>query len=139
MPSKQVIGNTVSRIFLITVFILCAGCNALPYQKNQDSAIETVLEWARLAPFPNSVRDLTVTSEGSMFTRAFRVRFSAQCKDVEIWLAQSPGTAEVEPKSLDDISYFYSITPGGGAQHAEVTISQLDGSTCSVEIYTYWS
>jgi len=74
-----------------------------------------------------------------MFTRAFRVRFSAPCKDVETWLAQSPGTSEVEPELLNDSTYFYSIYPGGGAQHAEVTISQLDGSTCVVEIYTYWS
>jgi hypothetical protein len=136
---KTVIFQFLVVIITIGISWLCAGCATMPFQNDQDNVIETVLEWGRLAPFPKSAQNLSFTTEGSMFTRAFRINFSAPCEDIEIWLAQSPGTSEIEPKSLDNITFTYIISPGGGAQHAEVTISKKDQTTCTVEIFTYWS
>ncbi len=71
-----------------------------------------------------------------MFSRSFRVSFSAPAVDVENWLQASPGTNEVIPDVPSPGRRHFAIKPGGGAQHAEVTV---DDKTGHVSIYVYWS
>lgn len=92
--------------------------------------------WARLAPYPGSARELKATTEGSLFTRAFRVSFSAPAADIERWLKDSPGTREATPEHPTPGVRHFAIKPGGGAQHAEVTVDDASGT---VRIYVYWS
>jgi len=98
--------------------------------------LKTTLAWARLAPRPASARNLTISTGGSMFTRSFRASFTAPAPDIERWLNESPGTREATPEMPSPQIRRYIIAPGGGAQHAEVTV---DGRTGTVFIYVYWS
>jgi hypothetical protein len=78
----------------------------------------------------------SISVQGSMFTRAFRASFVAPSTDIEQWLQQSPGTREALPTSPSPGIRHFSIAPGGGAQHAEVTV---DDRRHYVSIYVYWS
>lgn len=103
---------------------------------DRQSMMETTFTWARLAPLPDSAEDFSIATEGLMFTRAFRVRFTAPPADIRRWLATSPGTTAVLPDTLPDGRSRYTIIPGGGAQHAEVTVDETTGA---VDIYACWS
>ena len=81
---------------------------------NQADAIRCTLEWGRLAPFPASARNLTITTSGGSFTRSFHVSFTASEDDIESWLQQSPGTRGVVPKNKTPDIREFEITPGGG-------------------------
>jgi hypothetical protein len=98
--------------------------------------LRVTLLWGRLAPIPASARHLTITKEGSMFTRAFRASFSAPVSDIEQWLGESPGTREAAPERHSPTTRRFLIKPGGGAQWAEVTVDDTLGE---VRIYVYWS
>ena len=120
-------------ILLIPTLVACDRVS------NQEETIDTVLEWGRLSPFPESAENVTIKTEGSMFTRAFRVTFTASKDEVTQWLSHSPGTQNVTPIPENDTSSKYVIDPGGGAQYAEIVIREVNEQTLSVEIYTYWS
>ncbi len=100
------------------------------------SAISLTREWARLAPFPETAKNLSIVVTGNIFTRGFKVSFRAPSADVQAWLAQSPGTKDLEPTMRPDGSRHYKIQPGGGAQFAELVVSP-DGT--EVRIRTFWS
>jgi hypothetical protein len=102
---------------------------------NERSAINATLKWGRLATFPQSASDFVITPEGNMFTRAFRVSFSAPPEDIARWVNESPGLREEHPNKEGSLRK-YSIKPGGGAQHAEVVIND---STNQVRVYVAWS
>ena len=103
---------------------------------HRQSAIDCTRTWGRLAPFPSSAKQFSISVQGSMFTRAFRASFVAPSTDIEQWLQQSPGTREALPTSPSPGIRHFSIAPGGGAQHAEVTV---DDRRHYVSIYVYWS
>jgi hypothetical protein len=52
-------------------------------------------------------------------------------------MAASPGFRDVKPESVSASSRRYLLSPGGGAQHAEVTVT--GSGRAHVEINTYWS
>lgn len=95
-----------------------------------------VLEWGRLAPFPESARDFRIQTEGSMFSRAFRVSFTAPIADIDRWLGESPGTRDVAPERPGANVRRFLISPGKGAQKAEITV---EDSTGEVRVYVAWS
>lgn len=126
-------------VILILLSLCCASCSS-PIREgisaaDKRSAIKATLEWGRLAPFPKSARDLVVTTEGNMFTRSFRVSFSAPKEDIARWAEESPGIRETQPKK-EGSERKYVIKPGGGAVYAEVVI---DDATDQVRIYVAWS
>lgn len=105
-------------------------------RRARESAIATTLEWGRLAPFPESVQHFQITTEGSMFSRAFRVEFGATPDMIDRWIAGSPGMRDLEPDKSQPNIRRYHIVPGGGAQHAEV---EIDDVAHTVKVYVYWS
>jgi hypothetical protein len=109
---------------------------SLDSARNRASAIDSTLSWGRLAPFPVSARKLSSTAHGTMFSRAFRTSFVAPAADIEQWLRQSPGTREVIPTTPTPGIRHFQIAPGGGAQHAEITV---DDTKHQVFIYVYRS
>jgi len=127
---------------LLTISILLVSYWSLTCHKQdpvlkgeaKDAAIAATLEWARVAPFPVTQEELLVTTEGSMFTRSFRVRFHAAAEDIIEWVHGPPGLRETEPTS-EDGSKKYVIKPAGGANRAEVKIS----SSGEVTVYASWS
>jgi hypothetical protein len=114
--------------------ISCAQRDPVLRGLERDSVIAATLEWARLAPFPQSAEKLVVTTEGSMFTRTFRVHFRAPAKEIEQWVQESPGLRESTP-TAESGGLKYVIKPGGGANRAEVIISNGE----QVSIYASWS
>ena len=94
------------------------------------------LEWGRLAPLPRSAHGLRIDRSGSFLSRGFQASFSAPPAEVNDWLKDSPGTRNLVPQRPDAVTRRFLISPGGGAQHAEVTINETGGR---VIIYVYWS
>ena len=119
----------------VAVTITVAVGAILLHVSHDDSAIKCVCEWARLAPFPRSAANLTVRTSGSMFTREFDVEFDGPLKDINDWIALSPGTTALVPEKAGSRRH-YSIIPGGGAEFAELTV---DDATGHVHIHAYWS
>ncbi len=131
-------------LFVALLVLLPTGCSLRGREPNRgdEEALETALEWARLAPLPPSTAELEIETEGSAFTRAFRVSFQAPEEEIEAWAAESPGLQESAPEVGevgDDGTRTYIIPPGGGAAYAEVTLTPLEDGMVLVEIYTYWS
>lgn len=104
--------------------------------ENERGRREIPLVWARLAPYPATASNLQATTEGSAFSRAFRVSFSAPTADIERWIQESPGPSEAKVDHPSPRVRHFEISPGGGAQHAEMTVDDEAGM---VRIYVYWS
>ena len=98
--------------------------------------IETALEWARLAPFPQDVKDFKVFTEGNAFTRTFKGSFTASEQSIRSWVKQSIGLRNAKTKVISEGKIRYIIKPGGGANSAEVII---DYSSGRVEFIASWS
>ena len=122
-------------IFLSMVIVFAVGYVLLSHL-NRQSAIDSTLEWSRLAPFPKKVNSFKIETEGSMFSRAFRISFQADSDTIQQWLRASPGIQDASITIDDGKIRKYEIKPGGGAQHAEVMLNIQENL---VRIYTYWS
>lgn len=118
--------------------IIWAGYSFLwPTSPRNLPATTTLIQtWGRLAPFPPSAHQLSITTTGNMFTRGFKASFVAPPAEIEEWLEQSPGTRKAVPDVPSPGVRHFQIDPGGGAQFAEVTI--LD-SQHRVFIRVWWS
>ena len=84
---------------------------------------------------PPSATNIRISTQGSMFTREFTLKFDAPETDMREWLENSPGTESVRPVVRGTVET-YKIEPGGGAQHAEL---QYDNEKARVVVTTYWS
>ena len=127
-------------VIVVLLSLCCPSCSDLDQkpelsETDKRSGIKATLEWGRLASFPKSARDLVVTTEGNMFTRSFRVSFSAPKEDIARWTEESPGLRETQPEKQNSQRKFV-IKPGGGAVYAEVVI---DDATNQVRTYVAWS
>ena len=103
---------------------------------NRQSAIDCTLEWGRLAPFPASAEQFSITTHGNMFSREFRASFIASPTEIERWLKESPGTRQAVPTTPFPGVRKFQIAPGGGAQFAEVSV---DDAKHQVFIVVSWS
>lgn len=124
--------GVVALLCIIGLFFACGVWET----RDKNEMLRITLDWGRLASPPKSAQNLIVATEGSMFTRAFRASFSAPLVDIDRWLRESPGTRDVTPERPSPTRRRFLISPGGGAQHAEVTVEDSSGR---VAIYVYWS
>ena len=127
----RVVGLSV----LLGVVLAGAGAARVVDYLDDQSAYAATLKWARLAPYPASARHRTVEVTGGMFTRGFVVDFDAPVADLHAWLLASPGATTAGVAGAPARRH-YSITPGGGAMFAEMTVDFTRGH---VRIRTYWS
>lgn len=135
-----------TKVLIVLLSVLALGSGGIAWltyswlapdsSRNRASAFDCTLSWGRLAPFPASAQQFSITAHGTMFTRAFRASFVAPQSEIEEWLQKSPGTREAAPTFPSPTIRHYQIAPGGGAQHAEVTV---DDAKHQVSIYVYWS
>jgi hypothetical protein len=138
--------KSLKRFLLMAVGFLILGLGGVAWfgysflspnsSRNRAAAMECTLAWGRLAPFPSSARQVQISTEGGMFSRAFRVSFTAPAEDIDRWLQQSAGTQEAQPSAPEPGRRHFEIQPGEGASHAEVTV---DDDQHRVSIYVYWS
>jgi hypothetical protein len=120
-------------IIIVSIAIFAAtitGCGP-----HKQSAIETSIEWARLAPLPVPTREVAVETFGSPFTREFRLSFHLSEAQLEQWLSECEGISDAKIFQ-EGVFTRYAIRPGGGAQFAEVRVNR---STGEVVVRTYWS
>jgi hypothetical protein len=130
--------RTRKRLLLICLVgtVFAAGL-ILGYRAwDQREMLRVTLIWARLAPLPASAKDFRIATEGGMFTRSFRASFTAPLGDIERWLRDSPGTRDITPFKPSSSSRKFIISPGEGANQAEVTVDDITGA---VRIYVSWS
>ena len=93
---------------------------------SRDSAMSCVFEWGRLEPFPPSATEVKLIQSGGAFTRCFDASFVAPADEIEEWLKKSPGTREAVPMSPSPGVRLFKITPGGGANIAEVAVADTE-------------
>lgn len=87
-------------------------------------------------PLPVPAGKVHVQTKGTAFTREFIVTFTGEREAIHAWLNASPGTRSLyRDPGLGGI-FHHALAPGGGAQFAEITVSQ--GGT-KVVIRAYWS
>jgi hypothetical protein len=124
-------------IYFSAVVWYLAPSNARDNQNSakQKETMSSVLAWGRLAPFPANAANVSIETEGNSFTRSFHASFVAPKQDIQVWINDSPGLNEAAPEELSSGKVWYRITPGGGANKAEVTINYILNS---VEIYVSW-
>jgi len=123
--------------FLSIAGLVCIVVLFFSYRAwDRHEMLRVTLSWGRLAPLPASAQNFAIAKEGSVFSRAFRASFSAPPADVDRWLRESPGTCDAVPGRPSPTTRHYLISPGAGAQHAEVTVEDSSGV---VQIYVYWS
>ncbi|MBT8364679.1 MAG: hypothetical protein KJP23_08230 [Deltaproteobacteria bacterium] len=132
IPEKRPSGMQRKTIIAAGIILLMTFANGCVFK---ESAIETTIEWARLAPLPVSHSGVDVEVTGSIFTRGFRVSFSTAPDQLESWLSASEGIADAEIYQEGDFDR-YAIRPGGGAMFAEVRANRYTGD---VYIRTFWS
>lgn len=84
---------------------------------------------------PKSASKVSVDTEGSAFTREFKIGFNADEPDILEWLNKSKGTSALNINKSESHST-YKIEACAGAQFAEL---QINWKTQHVTIHTYWS
>jgi hypothetical protein len=139
MKNPKLILIIVAIFFFIGVAVLYFFFSNTIDNRNsarQDEMMALVLEWGRLAPFPNSASNVSIQTDGSSFTRSFRASFVAPRQDIEMWVLASSGLSEASPSEISDSQVKYIITPGSGANKAEVII---DFNINRVDIFVSWS
>jgi hypothetical protein len=119
----------------VAIVVAVVAGATISSRSSGDSAVAAALKWARLAPLPASAHSRAIETKGSMFTREFVITFVAPPDDVRQWLDASPGPSSATRSVLGTV-IIYSITPGGGAQFAEVRHNEATGE---VTIRAYWS
>lgn len=104
----------------------------------EKSAREAVIEWARVSDFPKEAESFSITTQGGMFTRQFRVSFFGEPKAISDWVRRCPGISDPKTtqEKADDGTITYEISTGGGAAFAELIHHPIRGT---VVIRTYWS
>ena len=102
------------------------------------SARKATLDWARLSAFPPGAKSFVITTEGGMFTRAFRVSFFGDPSAIERWVRSCPGIADSKTvkTTAPDGTITFQIPAGDGAAFAELVHHPSRGT---VQVYTYWS
>ena len=131
---------TLAALSLLAVVSICSrggdgSATLSPGTANYKSALATTIEWSKLADFPASATNMSVTSLGGPFSREFLVSFNAPIADIDKWIADSPGTA-LTPPSISGKTRTFTVSPGGGAQFAEVEVDEREQK---VTIRAYWS
>jgi hypothetical protein len=102
---------------------------------DKQSAIDTSIEWARLAPLPVPSHEVAIETAGSPFTREFWLSCHLSKHQLEQWLSECEGISDAAVFQKGKTTR-YTIRAGGGAQFAEVRVNR---STGEVVVHTYWS
>ena len=116
MTVKKIILRTL--LGSIVVFLLFMALYVVPYFANmvmpwdRSSAIETAITWGGLADLPDAAKDISVRTEGSMFTRTFIIRFEIDNNAIDAWIKNSFRMKNVVPIAEEDGTLRYEIHPG---------------------------
>lgn len=96
---------------------------------------QIILDAAELAPIPKTATIQFIRTEGNMFTRSFRLKFTDSDKAIKEWLAQSKGIGAAKLTEKGGIKQ-YIINTKCGYQYGEI---QIDSRNHEVIVYVYKS
>ena len=103
---------------LLIAFFLFIGLFIIPYFTNivmpwdRSNAIETAITWGGLANLPDEAEDISVGTEGGMFTRTFIIQFELDNDAIDAWVKKSPRMKNMVPIVEEDGTLRYEIYPG---------------------------
>lgn len=101
-----------------------------------EEMIKITLEFARLAPFPDDIKEFAINTEGSSLTRTFKGHFNASDVVINSWLEKSLGIKDSKVEIISDTMKRFIISPRKGANYAEVLVDWKIGR---VEFVVSWS
>ncbi|SHH96864.1 hypothetical protein SAMN04488109_6323 [Chryseolinea serpens] len=116
MTVKKIVLRTL--LGLLIAFFLFIGLFVIPYFANivmpwdRSEAIEAAITWGGLADLPDAAEDVSVGTEGSMFTRTFIVRFELDNDAIDAWIKKSARMKNMVPVVEADGTLLYEIHPG---------------------------
>jgi hypothetical protein len=128
---KKIILRTFLGLFIVLVLFI--GLLVVPYFANivmpwqRADAIDAALEWGDLAELPDNADDISVDTEGSMFTREFIVEFTSDKKTIEEWILKSNGLRTADFHKGDDGVVSYQVDGHEGSIGGTVTIDKGNG------------
>lgn len=106
----------------------------LPWHRQ--NAIETTCQWGGLVPLPESATDIEVTTNDSMFTRGFRITFTASDSAIDDWAKKSLRLGQALPKTTGAVDH-YEIYPGEVGSNGGWV--EIDRAAHRVKIQMSWS
>jgi hypothetical protein len=115
------------------VFVLVVGLFIVPYFANivmpwdRAGAIESTCAWGGLAELPASAEDISIQTEGSMFTREYIIKFNCPATDIEKWIADSDGLKNIEGVSTTPGVVSYQVSGREGSIGGTVTVDKIKG------------
>jgi hypothetical protein len=128
---KKIVLRTLLGLFIVLVLFI--GLFVVPYFANivmpwqRADAIEAALEWGDLADLPDNADDISIGTEGSMFTREFIIEFSCDKKTIDDWVLQSKGLKDAAVHKGDNGVVSYQVDGHEGAIGGTVTIDEENG------------
>ncbi|AYB30385.1 hypothetical protein [Chryseolinea soli] len=90
MTIKKIVLRTL--LGLLVIFFLFIGLFVVPYFANivmpwdRAEAIEIATRWGGLADLPDAAEDISVDTEGGMFTRTFIIEFELDNNAIDAWI-----------------------------------------------------
>jgi hypothetical protein len=123
-------------VAVVVALVAAVGTVMVVRRSDRQSAIQTTIAWARLAPLPTSAHDVSVAASGGAFSRSFDLSFRAPASDIREWLRKSPGVAGAVGEPAPSGALTYRIAPGGGAQVARLAV---DYAKERVTVHVEWS
>lgn len=138
IPSKFIPLAVVCSVVIVGVSIPVVGFVMFTFPTNdRDNAnpekkvemTELTLEWGRFAPFPQTVKDFEIYTEGNSFTRTFKGSFTDTPENIKSWLLSSPGVTE--GKKNGDGKYILKTSEG--VAYGKVVVSS-DHQSLTFEI-----
>ena len=116
----SVLGLIVAGAVCLIIFLLSFQTNDRDNRNsNKSEMIRCTLDWGRLAPFPVTVKDFDIHTEGNSFTRTFRGSFSDTSENIQKWLNSSLGVSE----GTKDQDGTIILKTGEGASYGQITVS----------------
>lgn len=120
-------------LVLTISLIVTATCSCeLPMSKG--NAIQTAIQWCRLASLPEKRSGDKITVNGDAANREIEITFRADPASVQAWVQASPGLQDAEG-DFSDPRFTFFVTPD---QAAACTV-QIDLSTGEVLIRANWA
>ena len=93
MTKKVFILFSLVSILILLCYTLLFSNYVFPWQKK--NAIETTLVWSGIVSLPVNYDEVTVTQEGSVFTRQFVLEFETSKENIEKWVKTDKGFKNV--------------------------------------------
>lgn len=134
-----------SYVFIIgfaLIIVLFLGLLVVPYFANivmpwnRTQAIETALKWGGLANLPDKARNISVSTQGSMFTRTMIIEFSCNENELQELISISPGLKNFNPTHENHGIVSFQLSGKEGANGGTLRIDKNIGK---VRIVVNWS